>query len=772
MSCPGEICQVCECPVLPELEAAACRHCGAIFHQDCLATLAQVCAHCGRRCDEPPEATCKPTVDPALRFTEGGFRRGKTSPLYRLGLVLVALGMVLLPALYLGLIVLCGWSVMFYAVHFSSFLSAADYGVAGVIGILLLYVMPVVGGAALTLFLIKPLFAPRPVSTESFSLNHADAPQFFALIGWICRSLDAPMPSRVDVDCSVNAGAGLRGGIRSVFDNDIALRVGLPLVAGLNLSQFAGVIAHEYGHFSQGAGMRAHFLIGAINGWFARVVHERDAWDLALIQATESEDRDARLALVFWMARAGVAAGRGVLWLLMALGGLLSSFMSRQMELDADQYELKLCGSDAFITTVLRLQQLNLGAEIARRELVAKWKKEKKLFDQIPDFIVSRANEISAETQERHYARALRRRARLFDSHPSDAERIARARAAREPGVFQNPAPAASLFANFPELSRRLTLFFYRDLAGKDVTPESLTAVQPANGGLEHDYAADHARLQRWFMGVANDFRPLVIRENKALVFRSEEVLRAEMLACRRQMEKSLPTAREALAEFTCASTRRLQARQAAQLLEAGFHFDPAEFGLADVDAAQAETEADETLRAADPVLREFESAAQTRLADAVQLLRLPQIAAKFPHADQLQDEAREMIFVLSRLEECHQPLLELRETCAVMETILRHRRAQPAADNLAASLDNLATGIQERVNAIQERTRNLRYPFPHATNQALVGDYARNKEYHADPFELALREGRTHVEKLAALHCRVLSRLVMLGEAVERVAG
>jgi len=456
----------------------------------------------------------------------------------------------------------------------------------------------------------------------------------------------------------------------------------------------------------------------------------------------------------------------------MMAGGMLSSLMSRQMELDADQYELKLCGSDTFISTTLRLRQLNLGSELGQKQLVMKWKKEKKLFDQIPDFIVSRANEISAETQERHYSRALKRKTRLFDSHPSDAGRIARARAAREPGIFHDPAPAVSLFVNYAELSRRLTLFFYRDLAGREIAPESLIAAEPACGSAEHDYAADRENLKRWFRGIAVDSRPIIIREPKALVFRNEEELRAEMQARRLEMEEHLPAAREAFEEFRHAETRRSQARQAAQLLEAGFQFDPAEFGLADNDPARAQAEAEESSRAADRVLRAFETAGQCRLADALQLLRLPQVAAKIPNAAQWQDEAREMIFVLSRLGDFFTPLIELREDCGALEVLLRYRRSQPAADNLAAVLEHLATGIQERVNVIQEQARQMRYPFHHAAEQVLVSEYARNKEYHADPFELVLREGRSHVDKLLDLYCRVLSRLVTICEEVERAAG
>lgn len=61
-----------------------------------------------------------------------------------------------------------------------------------------------------------------------------------------------------------------------LFGNDLVLTIGMPLVLGLSLRQFAGVLAHEFGHFSQGAGMRLTFIIRTISVWFTRVVYERD----------------------------------------------------------------------------------------------------------------------------------------------------------------------------------------------------------------------------------------------------------------------------------------------------------------------------------------------------------------------------------------------------------------------------------------------------------------------------------------------------------------
>ena len=61
-----------------------------------------------------------------------------------------------------------------------------------------------------------------------------------------------------------------------VFKKDLVLTIGLPLVAGLSIREFGGVLAHEFGHFAQGGGMRLTALVRFVNGWFARVVYERD----------------------------------------------------------------------------------------------------------------------------------------------------------------------------------------------------------------------------------------------------------------------------------------------------------------------------------------------------------------------------------------------------------------------------------------------------------------------------------------------------------------
>src|SRR5204863_3813327 len=184
---------------------------------------------------------------------------------------------------------------------------------------LALYFGPLFAGAVVVLFMIKPLFAGRGPKAQPLALNPAVESSLYAFIAKICDLVGAPMPKRIDLDCQLNAAAGFRRGALSLFGHDLVLMIGVPLVAGLSLREFAGVIAHEFGHFTQGFGMRLSYIIRSINGWFARVVYERDAWDLALEEwATEAED--ARVMLVAGCARMAVGFSRLLLMRLMFIG--------------------------------------------------------------------------------------------------------------------------------------------------------------------------------------------------------------------------------------------------------------------------------------------------------------------------------------------------------------------------------------------------------------------------------------------------------------------
>ncbi len=107
-------------------------------------------------------------------------------------------------------------------------------------------------GPIVLFFMVKPWFA-RPVE-KAAQVELEEGHELFlrAFVYMVARSVGSPLPSRIEFDCSVNAAAGFRGGLMSILRNDVRLLIGLPLVAGLNLRSFGGILAHELGSLLAG----------------------------------------------------------------------------------------------------------------------------------------------------------------------------------------------------------------------------------------------------------------------------------------------------------------------------------------------------------------------------------------------------------------------------------------------------------------------------------------------------------------------------------------
>lgn len=438
------------------------------------------CPHCGQQTQltlEAPPQSDKPSAAELLAGFTGSIRRTRASFFYQIGLLLVTVVMLVLPVIYVGMIVAVGWGVFHYATHFTLLSGLRGPRIWMLKAVL--YVGPILAGVVLIFFMIKPLFARRAARAHPLAMNPAYEPTLYAFIAKICDLVGAPMPKRIDLDCEINASASFRRGAASLFSNDLVLTIGVPLVGALDLREFAGVIAHEFGHFTQGFGMRLSYIVRNVNGWFARVVYQRDAWDVALDEWA-SETDDAYAMLVVFMVQLGVGTSRLILRLLMFLGHAISCFLLRQMEYDADSYEIKVAGSDAFESTARRLATLHKAADKAYKEMRATWNLNRKLPDNFSAFLSQQESRLPAKLRENIQDTLGLARTGLFHTHPSPGDRIRRARQAGEPGVFHLDYPASVLFTKFDIVSRQITHLHYTDDLGLRFDPGNLRPVAAA----------------------------------------------------------------------------------------------------------------------------------------------------------------------------------------------------------------------------------------------------------------------------------------------------
>jgi len=373
--------------------------------------------------------------------------------LYRIGVVLAASFVVILPVLYVALIVCAGWAVYWHATE-NIALASMGRGRARILAVMA-YGAPIFAGSISVLFMLKPLLARSVQHGGQVSLTRAGQPLLFEFVERICDAVNAPRPSRIDVTFDINASAGYGGGVFSVLKSDLVLTIGLPLVAGMPLQQFAGVLAHEFGHFSQGAAMRVSWVVRTINHWFARVVYTRDEWDEWLTEV--SEESDLRIGWIFYIARIAVFLSRGVLWCFMMLSHAITCWLSREMEFDADRYEARLAGSKTFEETCFRLHWLGYGMEDFFRNHMIRQSTGQETGNPIRDFVYH-CDTLSKYDEKRVRRRIRKAKTGLLDTHPADTERIENAQRENASGVFKSDLPAAAVFQKFDQLCMSLML--------------------------------------------------------------------------------------------------------------------------------------------------------------------------------------------------------------------------------------------------------------------------------------------------------------------------
>lgn len=467
---------------------------------------------------------------------------------YLLALVFVAAVLVLLPLLYLGLTALVAYGVYW---HFANgqwlfdLLGGRQVRGKGMILVIGAWLAPGIIGGILVLFMFKPLLRWRRPYGKRPTLSREDEPLLYEYVDNLCDALGAPRPVRIDYDGMVNASASFASNW-SFFTNSLVLTLGLPIVSGLSLRQLTGVMAHEFGHFSQFWAMRLGRVIEMVNDWFARVVEERDAWDEQLEAAAAGAD--IRIGWVLYLALFFVWIVRKILNVLRYVGLFFSRRLSRQMEFDADSYEVRVSGRESFSDTFDRMAILSFASQAADGA-ADQFLREGKVIDDYAKFVSFQATELPRDKMRPVLEAVRNRKAPWSSTHPSDAERITAAQRFDASSPFPLDAPATVLFRNFTALSREFTRSSYSKKDGGEVKLDELTSV---------DELIAEQKLRRQRYEAARRFALFadlaLIRwgkEREELTTEAtDDDLRAELQAARQTMEQELAGYRAAAREW------------------------------------------------------------------------------------------------------------------------------------------------------------------------------------------------------------------------------
>lgn len=700
---------------------------------------------------------------------------------YRLGLLLVAAMMIVLPLFYVALIALAGYGVYLYAVHASVMITGSGVRGRGMLLLLILYLAPIIAGVFLVLFMIKPLFARRGQHAHPLTLSRRDEPLLFAFVDRLCEVVGAPRPARIDCDTTVNASASFRDGFGGFLRKDLVLTIGLPLVAGMDLRMFVGVLAHEFGHFAQGTGMRLTYLIRSVNGWFARVVYERDKWDEWLIATSQGSDHWA-VSLVVAITRLCVWVTRRILWVLMFVGHGVSSFMLRQMEFDADRYEARVAGSDTFVKSCERLDLLNVAAHAAMNDLGHAWR-EKRLCDDLPSLIHDRERDMPRQIRQQLAKHAATGKTGWFDTHPATAERIKSARREAAPGIFKLEVPATALFRNFAALSCRATVAFYHEQLGGEVRPEHIikTETMIASRGKKKE---SFASLRRYFQDLLDPIRPVFpppphdARQKRPPLEQAAE----RLLEMRSNLMERAESARAAAAEFSRADERLIAVARVRDLRTAGERFSVKEFNLArgdDEELSRIKREATVRKSNAQLLLNELLPDSMVRLRLALSLEPQPKQPAicqprdEYDLADEptpgsgdhLEAALRVLATVASDIE-------WLRQHFIVLGTLLSRCSSDSNREQLVEIVLSRSRATAQDLSKIQAALRDTPYPYDHAEKQISLAKYIVLGVPPHEQVGDVMTAAESALDAYYRLYGRIMSDLASRAEAIESSLG
>ena len=344
-------------------------------------------------------------------------------------------------------------------------------------------------------FLLKPLLARPPAGRQPIHVSRDEEPFLFEFVEALSRKVGGRMPDEIEVDLDINAAAGFSGGVRGLLTNRLRLVIGLPLAATLPLSQFTAILAHEFGHLSQGVGMRCYYLCAMINRWFARVIYERDAWDQRLKEWASGGWW--LWTIVMLVAQVCVWLSRTLLKGLFHVSAWITGLTSRQMEFDADRLAVQLCGERAFVGSMHALPVIVAASQWAGA-FNGHVATEGQLADDIPFLVRKGLARVDDETRK-----ALRdsdEEVDMYSSHPPTKLRIARARELGDEGSFHVSAPTSVLFSDFGALCREVTETRYRLDLGHSF--QSMTLIEAADVHAQGEALQESLRrMQEFFVG-------------------------------------------------------------------------------------------------------------------------------------------------------------------------------------------------------------------------------------------------------------------------------
>ncbi|MFP9099332.1 M48 family metallopeptidase [Flavobacterium sp. RHBU_24] len=373
-----------------------------------------------------------------------------------LSIVLFVATYIALMALAVGLAILCGYAAIYIlSFHVSIITIMLALGCVGV-GLLTLF------------FLIKFMFTRNKTDLSGFTeITRNEEPGIFALIDSVVEQAGTDFPKKVYISHEVNASVFYDSGFWSMFlPVRKNLHIGLGLMNTVTVDELKGIIAHEFGHFSQRS-MKVGSYVYNVNYIIHNMLYQNEGYTnivskLANIHAAMSLPIIAGMRIVYGIQLTLQQVYKVVNISYMAL--------SREMEFHADEVAANIAGPQTLITSLVRMELASKSLnEIysfygnrASQNLKPQNIFPKQFFAMsvlAKEFDLPFKDGLPLLTYE-HGSRFNKSKIEIgtqWMSHPSNKDRINRLISLNLPDKQQNGTAAMTLFSNPEKMQRDIT---------------------------------------------------------------------------------------------------------------------------------------------------------------------------------------------------------------------------------------------------------------------------------------------------------------------------